>query len=162
MALSAAGKRLKESPLHIYDTVGDIADICKEASAACSKFGTKLVVIDYLQLIQMRSCQEGYFTKVGMVSNALKHLAMELKVAVVALAQLSRDVEKDKRSPVLSDLRDSGQIEQDADVIGFLYADKESQAGEVKLLVAKNRTGPVGQVELEFNKWITRFDPATQ
>lgn len=152
--VTVAQARLAKSPLHIYDSISDIADICGEVSQAVSRHGVKLVIIDYLQRIQMRSCKEGHFARVGAVSNALKDMAMEFKVPVLALAQLSREVEKDNRKPMLSDLRDSGQIEQDADVIGFLWQDEK---GKLSLFVLKNRNGPIGRVGLDFNKEITKF-----
>lgn len=157
-AMSAARVKLGKAPLLIYDTTTDIADICREASAAVQYRGAKLIIVDYLQKVEMRSCRDGHFAKVGAISGSLKTLAMELKIPVVALAQLSREVEKDRRKPVLSDLKDSGSIEQDADVIGFLYLEKESTGVEVSLSISKNRNGPIGMVRLVFDKTITRFE----
>ncbi len=154
--------RIAKAPLFIYDSTSDIADIHREISSAISHHGIKFVIVDYLQRIQMRTCRENHFAKVGAVSNALKDFAMEFKLPILALAQISREVEKDQRAPVLSDLRDSGQIEQDADLICFLYQDKTAGFDDVSLSVLKNRNGPVGKIYLSFDRSITRFYAAAR
>ena len=126
-----------------------------------------MVVIDYMQLMSGAGKSESRVQEVSQISRGLKALARELEVPVVALSQLSRGPEQrtDKR-PMLSDLRDSGSIEQDADIVMFLYrpeyyapAEKrEELEGKTELIVSKQRNGPTGVVELYFQKAYTRFD----
>jgi replicative DNA helicase len=129
-----------------------------------AEHGLDLVVIDYLQLMSGGGRFENRTQEISFISRQLKVLARELNVPVLAAAQLSRAVEQraDKR-PILSDLRESGSIEQDADVVLFLYRpeDKE-QFNQVEVEVAKHRNGPVGQLKLVFNPAATRFDNAIQ
>lgn len=123
-----------------------------------------MVIIDYLQLIQGDRKHKGNRTaEIGEISRMLKHMARELDVVVVALSQLSRNVEsrQDKR-PMMSDIRESGQIEQDADIIQFLYRedyyDRESENKNIiEIIIAKHRDGPVGNVELAFIKEYGKF-----
>src|SRR5262249_2690498 len=125
-----------------------------------------LVVIDYLQLMKGRDIVQSREQEISEISRGLKGLAKELKVPVIALSQLNRAVEvrgKDKR-PQLSDLRESGAIEQDADTIVFIYRDDyyNPETSEVKgiaeLIVAKQRSGPTGKVKVRFAASCTRFD----
>lgn len=126
----------------------------------------KLIIVDYLQLMDGESRDRRELNRVqevSAISRGLKLLAKELKVTVVALSQLSRNVESraDKR-PVLSDLRESGSIEQDSDVVMFLYRDDyyfpdTNKPGNTEVIITKQRNGPIGQVELLFNKSITKF-----
>jgi replicative DNA helicase len=138
--------------------------------------GVKLFVIDYLQLLNStsRRAQENRQQEIAEISSGLKALAKELDVPVIVLAQLNRELEKDKnRKPRMSDLRESGSIEQDADLIGLLYKpssdDEEAPALEeqsegipVNLLIAKQRNGPTGDVHLTFLKPYTRFESAAK
>jgi replicative DNA helicase len=126
--------------------------------------GLDLVIVDYLQLMQasVQSREPNRVQEVSEISRGLKQLARELKVPVVALSQLSRGVEqRGSAEPRLSDLRESGSIEQDADVVIFLYRDGEQNADSevelVKAKVAKHRNGPIGEVPLQFRKTNTRF-----
>ena len=139
-----------------------------------SQHGVGLFVIDYLQLLHStsRRSAEKRQQEIAEISAGIKALAKELKVPVIVLAQLTRDVEKrPKATPMLSDLRESGSIEQDADLVGLLYkpAQAESDEGEVdqddpnsaqrvNLLIAKQRNGPTGDVEMVFLKGFTRYE----
>jgi replicative DNA helicase len=123
-----------------------------------------LIIIDYLQLISGSSKHQGNRqAEIAEISRTLKHMARELNIVVVALSQLSRGVEsrQDKR-PMMSDLRESGQIEQDADIIQFLYRDDYYNAESenkniIEIIVAKHRDGPVGLVQLAFIKEYGKF-----
>jgi len=126
-----------------------------------------LVIVDYLQLMSSGSRSENRVQEVSYISRNLKILARELNVPVVAAAQLSRAVEQrtDKR-PVLSDLRESGSLEQDADIVMFIYRpevydDDPSKENIAEIIVAKHRNGPVGNVQLIFRKKLAKFENAT-
>ncbi len=126
--------------------------------------GLDLIIVDYLQLMQasVQSREPNRVQEVSEISRGLKQLARELKVPVIALSQLSRGVEqRGSAEPRLSDLRESGSIEQDADVVIFLYRDGEQNADSevelVKAKIAKHRNGPIGEVPLQFRKSTTRF-----
>jgi replicative DNA helicase len=129
-----------------------------------------MIVVDYLQLMQGSSTAENRQQEVSQISRGLKALAKELNIPVIALSQLSRAPEQrggEHRKPQLSDLRESGAIEQDADLIMFLYrqemydgpkdSDGNSLEGKAELIVGKQRNGPTGTVNLHFHKQYTRF-----
>ena len=157
--------RLGEAPIYIDDSAVvnalDIRAKCRRLKL--EKKGLGLVIIDYIQLMQGRRANTNRVEEVSEISRALKTLAREIEVPVIALSQLSRAVESrpDKR-PMLSDLRESGSIEQDADIVMFIYRDdyydKEStKRGEAEIIIAKHRNGPTGKVDLLFHDNITRF-----
>ena len=140
-----------------------------ELRARCRRLareqGLSLIVIDYLQLMQVSGGGENRATEISEISRSLKALAKELSVPIVALSQLNRSLEQrpDKR-PVMSDLRESGAIEQDADVIIFIYRDEvynpedEESKGKAEILIRKQRNGPIGSVVLTFLGKYTRFE----
>jgi len=164
--ISHAVGRLAEAPIYIDDNPHtSVMEIRAKARRLKSRVGDLgLVVVDYIQLMTGRSNAESRQVEVSEISRNLKILARELEVPVVALAQLNRGLEQrvDKR-PMLSDLRESGSLEQDADAVFFLYRDEiydeQSQdKGIAEVIVAKHRNGPTGKVRLAFRGQYTRFD----
>ncbi|MBU1110431.1 replicative DNA helicase [Patescibacteria group bacterium] len=155
---------LGDAPLFIDDTPGQkIIEMRTKARRLQLEHEVKLIVVDYMQLAVSRNL-ENRVQEVSEISQGLKNLARELKCPVLALSQLSRAVEsRGGNKPQLSDLRDSGSIEQDADVVMFLYRvedeeEQKSKAGEhIKLFVAKHRNGPTGEIDLIFRGDRTRF-----
>ena len=157
--------KLHVSPLYIDDTAGvSISDIrakCRRLKVQRPDLG--MVIIDYLQLIDDRSSSDR-IQQISAISRGLKSLARELNVPILALSQLSRKVEErnDKR-PMLSDLRESGAIEQDADIVMFIYReeyydkDNPNIKNKAKIIIAKQRNGPTGEVELLFHGATTKF-----
>ncbi|TAL63598.1 MAG: replicative DNA helicase [Burkholderiaceae bacterium] len=163
--LTNATTQLLESKILIDDTGGlSPAELRSRARRLHRRQPLGLIVIDYLQLMQVPGSKEHRAQQIAEISRQLKALAKELNVPVVALSQLNRSVEQraDKR-PLMSDLRESGSIEQDADVIMFLYRDeyynKDSpDKGVAEIIISKQRNGPTDTVRLAFNGTITRFD----
>ena len=171
--LAKAMADLYEAKIYIDDTAGctitDLRAKCRRLAMAEKNLG--LIVIDYLQLIEGTG-REDRMQQISSISRGLKILAKELNVPILALSQLSRAVEgrTDKR-PMLSDLRESGSIEQDADIVMFIYrdeyyknasddeddAEKAANKGEAEIIIAKHRNGPVGTVKLLFQGSITKF-----
>ena len=175
--LTNAAGRLAGAGLFIDDTAGlSILQLRARARRMAQQHGIKLFVIDYLQLLNStaRRSQENRQQEIADISSGIKALAKELNVPVIVLSQLNRELEKDKsRKPRLSDLRESGSIEQDADLVGLLYkpnaGDEEDSATPdenegvaVNLLIAKQRNGPTGDVNLTFLKPYTRFESAAK
>lgn len=161
--LTDACDKLYESPIYINDTPGiSVAEMRSKARRLKSEHGLDLIIVDYLQLMQGRNA-ESRQQEISEISRSLKALARELKVPLIALSQLSRSVEsrQDKR-PMLSDLRESGALEQDADIVSFLYRedyyDKETENQHItEVILAKHRNGPVGSVKLYFKNEFTLF-----
>ena len=157
-------ERLSETPLFIIDTPAlSPTEVRSRARALSSQGKVDLVVIDYLQLMQVPERKGNRTDEIAQISRSLKGLAKELEAPVIALSQLNRSLESrpDKR-PVMSDLRDSGSIEQDADQVIFLYRDeyynpKSKDVGLAEVIVGKNRSGPTGTAKLAFQGEYVRF-----
>lgn len=151
--LSHAMGQLAEAPLFIDDTPGaTLSEIRTKARRLQVEHGLKLVVVDYLQLVQVKSYADNRVQQVSEVSQGLKNLARELKIPILAISQLNRSVEsRGTKKPQLADLRESGAIEQDADVVMFIYKeDAENHPEQVKLDIQKHRNGPTGEIDLIF------------
>lgn len=173
--LTGSAGKLANAPIFIDDSSGlSILQLRAKARRMFQQYGIKLFVIDYLQLLNSTSRRaENRQQEIADISNGIKALAKELNVPVIVLSQLNRELEKDKnRKPRLSDLRESGAIEQDADLVGLLYkassgddddgGSQEMDAVPVNLLIAKQRNGPTGDVNLTFLKPFTRFESAAK
>src|SRR5437588_7387154 len=163
----SACQTLAEAPLWIDDSSDtSVLDVRAKARRLHHQVegGLGLIIIDYLQLMRHEGHVESRVQQVGQISRGLKSLARELNVPVIALSQLSRAVEQrgGEKKPILSDLRDSGEIEQDADLVMFIYREeyyeKDSERpGEADIIVAKHRNGPVGEVVLTFQRDYPKF-----
>jgi replicative DNA helicase len=157
--------RLYDAPLFIDDSPGlTITSLRAKCRRLKSKHDIKLVVVDYLQLMTAGGRVESRQQEIAVISRAMKGLARELSIPVVALAQLNREVEvRDNHRPRMSDLRESGAIEQDADVVMLLHRDEyyqrtEENAGLAQIIIAKQRNGPTGEVTLRFFREFMRFE----
>jgi replicative DNA helicase len=164
--LTEAIEKLRTVSLHIDETPGlSTSELRANARRLARQYGRLgLIVVDYLQLMSTSMGDENRATAVGEISRGLKMLAKELKCPVIALSQLSRGVESrtDKR-PMMSDLRESGAIEQDADIIMFIYRDdyydkNSKEPGVAEVIISKHRNGPTGTIKLAFLKPITKFE----
>jgi len=166
--LTEAIERLRTVSLHIDETPGltpsELRANARRLARQCGKLG--LIVVDYLQLMSGTSSDgDNRATELGEISRGLKMLAKELQCPVIALSQLNRSVEQrtDKR-PMMSDLRESGAIEQDADIIMFIYRDEYytkdacKEPGVAEIIIGKQRNGPTGTVKLAFLNMLTRFE----
>jgi replicative DNA helicase len=168
--LHQSAEELIESPLHIDDTPGtNIMDIHAKLRRMRGEHGLGLVIIDYLQLMSSRGRSENRNQEISAITRGLKLLAKDLAVPFVVLSQLSRAPESrpgDHR-PQLSDLRESGSIEQDADLVAFIFReevykpDREDLRGAAELLLSKQRNGPTGRINLVFLKECTKFENRT-
>jgi len=161
---NAAGK-LSDAPIFIDDTAGlSVLELRAKARRLKAQHNIQLIIVDYLQLMQGMPDSENRQQEISEISRSLKALARELRVPVIAVSQLSRAVEnRQDRRPQLSDLRESGAIEQDADVVGLLlreeyYNPTEENKGVAELIIAKQRNGPVGPIKLAFIKDYAKFD----
>ncbi|HTP89939.1 MAG TPA: replicative DNA helicase [Bryobacteraceae bacterium] len=165
--LQLSANELVKAPLFIDDSSGiNLMDIHAKLRRLRSESGLDLVIIDYLQLMTGRGRFENRNAEVSSLSRGLKLLAKELKVPMLVLSQLSRapETRQGDHRPQLSDLRESGSIEQDADLVAFIFReevykpDREDLKGRAELLVAKQRNGPIGRVNLFFLKHCTKFE----
>ena len=172
--LTTAASKLADSEMFIDDTSGlSILDLRAKARRLKQKHDIKLIVIDYLQLLRSpsRRAQENRQIEIAEISAGIKSLAKELNIPIIVLAQLNRNPESrsgdSKGRPRLSDLRESGSIEQDADLVGLLFRDKyyadndeekEEAQGKATLIIAKQRNGPTDDVKLTFLEEFTRFE----
>ena len=149
--ISVSMGTLAEAPIYIDDTPGiTVMEIRTKARRLQLEHDLKLLVVDYLQLIRGRNL-ENRVQEVSAISQSLKNLARELNIPVLAISQLSRAVEsRQAKIPQLADLRESGAIEQDADVVMFMYREDPDNLESIKLSIAKHRNGPLGEVDLRF------------
>jgi len=163
--INSAIAQMKVAPVYIDDS-GALTptEVRARARRLSRERGLGLIVIDYLQLMQVPGTKENRATEISEISRSLKALAKELKVPVIALSQLNRGVEqRTDKKPVMSDLRESGAIEQDADVIMLIYREEvyepdTARKGIADIIIAKQRNGPTGEVHLTFLGKYTRFE----
>ncbi|MFN5029117.1 MAG: DnaB-like helicase C-terminal domain-containing protein, partial [Burkholderiales bacterium] len=164
--LNQAMVKLNTAPIHIDETPAlNALELRARARRMWRMYdGLGLIVVDYLQLMSSTGSGENRATEISEISRSLKALAKELKVPVVALSQLNRSLEqRPNKRPVMSDLRESGAIEQDADVIIFIYRDEvynpeTPDKGTAEIIIGKQRNGPIGTVRLTFVGQNTRFE----
>ncbi len=165
--INEASQELRNQKFFIDDTPGiKVSDMYAKARKLKSDYGLSLIIVDYIQLIQAAGKSESRQQEVSEISRRLKAMARELEVPLIALSQLSRSVEsrQDKR-PMLSDLRESGALEQDADLVLFLYREEyynreqgnENEREDIELIIAKHRNGATGTIKLAFEKNINAF-----
>jgi len=177
-----AAKSLESCPLFIDDTAAlPISQLSARARRLKRTHGLDLLIVDYLQLVRPASAKDSRVNEVSEITQGLKAIAKELNIPVIALSQLSRQVEnRDDKRPQLSDLRESGSIEQDADVVMFVYREEyykerekpgdhdlekmaqwqdemERLHGRAEVIIGKQRHGPIGTIELSFEGRFTRF-----
>ena len=170
--LTVASDVLAAAPLFIDDSGSlTVMELRAKARRMVMQHEVRMLVIDYLQLLRSDNARaENRQQEIADISAGIKSLAKELNIPILVLSQLNRDIEREKRKPRLSDLRESGSIEQDADLVTILYREKEAENESaaaqdcipVHLLVAKHRNGPTGDVPLVFFKAHTRFESGTR
>ncbi|OIO81527.1 MAG: replicative DNA helicase [Candidatus Omnitrophica bacterium CG12_big_fil_rev_8_21_14_0_65_43_15] len=163
--LTAAAGKLSEAPIYIDDSPSiSVLELRAKARRLKAQYDIKMIIVDYMQLMQGRSGAENRQQEISEISKSLKALARELKLPLIAVSQLSRAVEgRSDHRPQLSDLRESGAIEQDADVVILLlreeyYSPSEENKGIAEVIIAKQRNGPVGSIRLAFIREYARFD----
>lgn len=161
--LTVAQAAIFKAPLRIVDKGGlSMAQLTGLARHMTQQHELKLLIVDYLGLLRSGERSRSRYDETTLVSNGLKVLAKELNLPVIALAQLNRDSDRENRPPRLSDLRDSGAIEQDADIVALLHRgdDQTGDMQKVDLILAKQRNGRTGRVQLLFHRAFTRFESA--
>lgn len=165
LRLTDSANRLSELPIYIDDSSGlSGLEMKAKARRLKKKYDISLVIIDYLQLMQSKKSVESRQLEISDISRSLKALAKDLDIPVVAVSQLNRKVEdRPNKRPLLADLRESGAIEQDADLIVFIYREElynltEENKGKAELIIAKHRNGPIGKVNLTFREKYTKFE----
>lgn len=168
--LAQASRTIRAAPLFIDETPAlSPLDLRARARRMKRRHGLSLLVVDYIQLMQVPGTRENRTNEISEISRSLKAIAKELDVPVIALSQLSREVEKrENKRPVMSDLRESGSIEQDADIVLFIYRDayyrrkegiaEDEQDNRTEIIIAKHRNGPTGTVHVAFLGASTRFE----
>lgn len=169
--ITQAAAHLMHAKMYIDETAGQsLMQVRAKFRRWKQKYDIKLGIVDYMQLMHVPG-SENRQNEVAAISKGLKNLAKELGIPMLVLCQMNRDIEREKnRRPRLADLRESGSIEQDADIVGMLYRlkgqfddeDDNSDVWQIKLVIAKNRNGPTGDVNLVFIRSYTRFEPAAQ
>ncbi|MEY5002420.1 MAG: Replicative helicase, partial [Pseudomonadota bacterium] len=167
--LTSAIQRMNDAPIFIDETPAlssiELRSRARRLARKCGKLG--LIIVDYLQLMSANAPGENRATEISEISRNLKSLAKELNCPVIALSQLNRSLEqRPNRRPVMSDLRESGAIEQDADLILFIYRDEvynpdSPDKGTAEIIIGKQRNGPIGQVRMTFLGQFTKFDNYT-
>ena len=168
--LTQAAGKLSDAPIYIEDEGISVLELRAKARRLKARHGVGLIILDYLQMMEDRSSRaDSRQQEVALISRSLKALARDLNIPVIAASQLSRAPEQRETSkPRLSDLRESGSIEQDADVVIFLYREEyykpndESLKGVAEVIIGKQRNGPTGTVKLTFIKEYTRFESLAQ
>ncbi len=165
--LTTAAGRLSEAPLFIDDTPAiTVLEMKAKSRRLKAESGLGLIILDYLQLMRSGSFKDSREQEISEISRSLKALAKELNVPIVALSQLNRKVEdRTNRRPQMADLRESGAIEQDADVIAFIYRDEvynksedNPEKGLAEVIIGKQRNGPTGMAKLAFLEKYTCFE----
>ncbi|HEX21375.1 MAG TPA: replicative DNA helicase, partial [Actinobacteria bacterium] len=155
--------RLSEAEIYIDDTPSITAMEIRAKSRRMAKRKLDLIIVDYLQLMVGHKRAESRQQEISEISRSLKILGREMEVPVIAVSQLSRAVEsRDNKRPILSDLRESGAIEQDADLVMFIYRDKyynpDSEDNSAEISISKHRNGPTGRINLAFIEKYTKFE----
>ena len=157
-----AAERIYEAPLYIVDSPGmKLLDLRSMARRLRFKHQVEIIFIDYITLINSENKDLPRHEQIAEISRSLKSLARELEIPVVALSQLRRETEREKSAPNLADIRESGSIEQDADLVMFLHRKKETGTetdGKTELIVAKQRNGPVGKIDIVFIPKYARYE----
>ena len=163
--LAKAAGALSDAPIYIDDSGSlDILELRAKARKLKTEKDIDLLIIDYMQLINPARPLDSRTQEISTISRSLKSLAKELNIPIIVLSQLSRAVEtRSEHRPILSDLRESGAIEQDADIVlfiyrKFVYSKDELDKGLAEIIVAKHRNGPIGNVDLAFFDSFARFD----
>ena len=159
--MATATGKIGKAPLHIDDRGGlTVGQVGSSARRMVQRHGIKLLIVDYLGLMSGGQKRSSRYEDTTAISIGMKALAKELGIPLIVLAQLNRASEQESRAPRMSDLRDSGGVEQDADIVGLLHRDdrEDGDTQTVNLIIAKQRNGAVGKIELQFHRQFTRFE----